>query len=99
MENEEARTEQHNKITEISHALLNTVVMKINEDEATAHELMTVLCNTFWAMILVCSHPKDVIVNVDNAFKVVEESYKLTKTNANEIAWKHFSKVNGVGNS
>jgi hypothetical protein len=50
-------------------------------------------------MILVCSGPKDVAQNIDNAFGVLEETYKMTKKSASEVAWKHFADMNGVGNS
>ena len=100
MENEEEISDERaKKISIMSQSLLHCVMQLVGEDKATPHEMMNVLCNTFWGMILVCSGPKDVAQNIDNAFGVLEETYKMTKKSASEMAWKHFADMNGVGNS
>jgi hypothetical protein len=99
MEDEELSPEQLRKISILSHSLLNCVLHMIGEQKVTPHESITILCNAFWGLILVCSSAKDAVSNIEDAFEVMEENYKHTKKVASEMTWKHFADMNGVGNS
>jgi len=81
-------------------SLLLELMVKFNQNtDIEPYEVLQSLSWALWNYVFMASRPGNIQENINNALEVMKIGAEKSMTHAEDVYWKHYEKISGVGHS